>query len=125
MSGGIFPSYPFHFNIKCIIFTLLVSAGYWYLPKKNIYILFILLWLPYISLAWYDYMYRCHDKMAPTLIPFGRYIFLPFKPPDYRTEFNKLPPDAIKSMDFVDHISLWTIFIVAFFFILRLFFTKK
>uniref|UniRef100_A0A6C0H7P6 Uncharacterized protein n=1 Tax=viral metagenome TaxID=1070528 RepID=A0A6C0H7P6_9ZZZZ len=122
MSGGLFPGYPFHFNIKCIIFTLFLSGGYWYLPKKNIFILFFLLWFPYILLAWYDYFYNCQDKMMPTLIPFGRYIFLPFKPPDYQNEYNKLPDNAIKSMDLIDHITLWTLFIIIIFFILKFIF---
>jgi hypothetical protein len=124
MSGGIFPGYPFRFNIKCIIFTLVIAGGYWYLPKKNIFILVFLLWLPYISLAWYDYMYQCRDKMAPTLIPFGRYFFLPFKPPDYQQAYKKLPPDAIKSMDLIDHITGWSIFIIIIFILFR-YFGKK
>jgi hypothetical protein len=116
MSGGIFPGYPFKFNIKCIIFTIIIAGGYWYLPHKNIFILFFLLWFPYISLAWYDYMYHCsQNKMHPTLIPFGRYLFLPFKPPDYKNEFNKLPKNAITSMNNLDHLTGWTILIIGIF----------
>lgn len=114
MSGGIFPNYPFKFNIKCIIFTLIIAGGYWYLPYRNIFILFFLLWSPYIVLAWYDYMYRC-SQMSPTLIPFGRYIFLPFKPQDYKNKFNKLPKTAITSMDNLDHLTGWTILIISLF----------
>ena len=111
MSGGIFPNYPFHFNIKCIIFTLFIAGGYWLLPPKNFYVLVFLLWLPYVALAWYDYSYKCQDKMMPTIIPFGRYLFLPFKPQGYKNEFNKLPPEAIQAMDTLDHIAGWTIVI--------------
>lgn len=112
MSGGIFPNYPFHFNIKCIIFTFIIVLGYWYFPPKNIIVLLFLLWIPYISLAWYDYSYHCIDKMQPTLIPFGRYIFLPFKPKDYNKKFRELPKSAIRAMDTLDHISGWTILII-------------
>ena len=112
MSGGIFPNYPFHFNIKCIIFTIIIAGGYWYLPHKNYLVLILLLWLPYILLAWYDYSYNCQDKMMPTIIPFGRYIFLPFKPKGYQDEYKKLPPEAIRAMDTLDHITGWTIFIL-------------
>ena len=128
MAGGIFPNYPFHLNIKCIIFTLIMALGYWYLPQKNIVVLIFLLWLPYISLAWYDYVYKCHDKMMPTIIPFGRYLFLPFKPQDYKDKFNKLPKSAITAMDTLDHITIWTILIIVFVFLttyLITFFNKK
>lgn len=111
MSGGIFPGRPFAWNIKCIIFTLIIAGGYWYLPRKNIWILIFLLWIPYVSLAWYDYSYDCLDKMKPTIFPFGRYIFLPFKPEGYKREFAKLPPEQIKQMDNIDHIFTWTILI--------------
>jgi hypothetical protein len=112
MSGGIFPNYPFHFNVKCIIFTMVIVFGYWFLPPKNYIVLIFLLWLPYVSLAWYDYSYNCEDKMMPTIIPFGRYIFLPFKPKGYQDEYKKLPPQAIQAMDTLDHITGWTIVII-------------
>ena len=112
MSGGIFPNYPFHFNIKCILFTLLIVLGYWYFPSKNIIVLLFLLWIPYIALAWYDYSYHCIDKMQPTIIPFGRYIFLPFKPTEYKKKFKALPKSAITAMDTLDHITGWTILVI-------------
>ena len=112
MSGGIFPSRPFHFNLKCIIFTIIIAGGYWYLPYHNIFILIFLLWLPYVSLAWYDYSYDCRDKMQPTIIPFGRYIFLPFKPSGYKAQFKKLSNEQIQTMDRLDHIVGWTIVIM-------------
>ena len=112
MAGGIFPRYPFHFNIKCIIFTLLIVFGYWYLPPRNIIVLLFLLWIPYIALAWYDYSYNCINKMQPTLIPFGRYIFLPFKPSGYKKKFDELPKSAISAMNTLDHITGWTIFVI-------------
>jgi len=114
MSGGIFPNYPFHFNIKCIIFTLIIALGYWYLPQKNIFILKFLLWLPYIALAWYDYSYKCNNKSVPTILPFARYLFLPFKPQGYKDKFNKLPKSAIHAMDTLDHVTGWTIILIIF-----------
>lgn len=112
MSGGIFPNRPFQFNIKCIIFTIIIAGGYWFFPKKNWIILIFLLWIPYIALAWYDYSYDCRDKMQPTLFPFGRYIFLPFKPQGYKDAFDKLPPSQIAFMDKLDHTVGWSIVIV-------------
>jgi hypothetical protein len=121
MSGGIFASRPFAWNIKCIIFTLVIAGGYWYLPPKNIYVLLFLFWLPYVALAWYDYSYDCKDKMMPTLFPYGRKIFLPFKPAGYKTEFEKLPKEQIQAMDQIDHITTWSIFIVLLYFVYNYF----
>lgn len=111
MAGGIFPSRPFAWNIKCIIFTAIVAGGYWYLPSRNIFVLLFLLWLPYVALAWYDYSYDCKDKMQPTIVPFGRYIFLPFKPQGYKQEFEKLPQEQKDAMKNFDHILTWSILI--------------
>ena len=108
MAGGIFPGHPFEFNLKCIVFTALIAGGYWVLPQKNLWVLLFLLWFPYIALAWYDYSYDCKDKLKPTLVPFGRYIWLPFKPQGYKDEFNKLPPEQIQAMNNLDHLVLWT-----------------
>jgi len=111
MSGGIFKSRPFGWNLKCIIFTILIAGGYWYLPPKNILVLLFLLWLPYVSLAWYDYSYDCKDKMQPTLFPYGRYLFLPFKPAGYKKEFEKLSEEQIQDMNNLDHVITWSILI--------------
>lgn len=108
MAGGIFPGHPFEFNLKCIVFTALIAGGYWVLPQKNLWVLLFLLWFPYIALAWYDYSYNCRDKLAPTVVPFGRYIWLPFKPQGYKDEFNKLADEQIQVMNRVDHLVGWT-----------------
>lgn len=109
MAGGIFPGKPFAFNLKCVVFTFVLAAGYWYLPHKNPWILAFLLWFPYIALAWYDYAYDCQNKLGPTIVPFGRYLWLPFKPPGYQSEFNKLADEQIQAMNRLDHLVGWTI----------------
>lgn len=106
MAGGIFPGRPFIPNIKCVVFTALLAGGYWFLPHKNILVLLLLLWFPYIAMAWYDYSYKCQDKLKPTVVPFGRYIWLPFKPQAYKDEFKKLSSETIKEMD---HVDTWTL----------------
>lgn len=113
MAGGIFPGQPFKFNVKCIVFTLALAAGYWYLPPKNVWILAFLLWFPYIALAWYDWSYGCQDKLQPTLVPFGRYIWLPFKPPGYKEAFEALPAENIEAMNRLDHLVGWTLVAMA------------
>ena len=88
MAGGIFDNQPFSLNLKCIIFTLLLAGGYWYLPPKKIWILISLLYFPYLALAWYDYIYDCRvGLLQPTIFPFGEYVYLPFKPPDYKERY--------------------------------------
>ena len=62
-------------------------------------------------MAWYDYMYECQNKLEPTAVPFGRLIWLPFKPSGYKKKFNELPPEKIVIMDRVDHLTGWTIVI--------------
>lgn len=109
MAGGIYRGRPFAFNVKCIVFTALVAGGYWYLPPRRLWALGLLLWAPYVAMAWYDYTYDCADKMAPTIVPFGRWLFLPFKPPGYRAEYNKLAQSQIDSMSRLDHAIGWTL----------------
>ena len=111
MAGGLFPGKPFAYNLKCIVGTLLIAGGYWFLPPKNVWVLIFLLWLPYVLMAWYDYLYDCRDKMKPTLFPFGRYVFLPFKPPGYKAEFERMDPAQIEIMVRLDHIVGWTLLI--------------
>lgn len=116
MAGGLFPGKSFDFNVKCIVFTIVAAGGYWYAPPRNKWVLFALLWLPYVAMAWYDYMYDCKDKMQPTLFPFGRYVFLPFKPPGYKDAFNKMPAEQIAAMDSVDHVTAWVVLVSAAFY---------
>lgn len=108
MAGGLYPGRPFSFNLKCIVFTAAVAGGYWWLPRRSWWVLLTLLWLPYVAMAWYDYAYDCRDKMGPTLVPLGRYLFLPFKPPGYKAEFDKMAQAQKDTMNRLDHAVGWT-----------------
>ena len=55
-------------NWKCLVFTIVIAGGYWFLPQKNKWILAILLYIPYIILAWYDYWYKCEKEYGPTYL---------------------------------------------------------
>lgn len=56
-------------NVKCIIFTLLLACGYWYLPQKNKWVLLGLLYVPYLVMAWYDHHYDCRKRrFGPTFL---------------------------------------------------------
>lgn len=94
MAGGVFPGQPLALNPKCIVFSLLLAGGYWYLPQKSIPVLIAILYFPYLALAWYDYFYQCKYKLQPTIFPFGRWLYLPFKPKDYKQAYEDLSPEA-------------------------------
>ena len=64
MSGGIFPEKPFAFNIKCIIFAMIIMIIFLYSPNiKNSYALyatlFVIFVISYVAMAWYDYFFDC------------------------------------------------------------------
>ena len=63
MAGGLFGK-PFAFNIKCIIFSLLIISLFLYKPHfTNNYVLygtlFTLFVISYVLMAWYDYFFDC------------------------------------------------------------------
>ena len=55
-------------NLKCIVFTWLLTLGYWYLPPRNKFVLLALSYFPYLALAWYDYIYACKHNFGPTYL---------------------------------------------------------
>jgi hypothetical protein len=111
MAGGIYPGRPFSFNLKCVVFSALVAGGYWYLPPRRRGVLAFLVWSPYLALAWYDYKYGCRDKLEPTLVPFGRRLWLPFKPAGYKAAFRKMAAAQVETMNRVDHLVGWTLLV--------------
>lgn len=113
MAGGAYTGRPFAFNVKCIVFTAVAAGGYWFLPPRRWWALALLLWLPYLSMAWYDHLYDCRNKMQPTLVPFGRYVFLPFKPGPYKHEFQAMAQSQKDAMRRLDHVAGWTLVALA------------
>lgn len=90
-------------NWKCMYFTAVCASAYWWLPPKSLPVLFAMLTVPYIAMAHYDSTYKCDRRLKPTLVPFGRYIFLPFKPADYQEEYSRtMTPEHRRVMDKVD-----------------------
>ena len=98
MAGGVFPGQPLSLNPKCIIFSLILAGGYWLLPHKSIPVLVALLYFPYLAMAWYDYQYNCSNRLNPTIFPFGRWLYLPFKPPDYKQRYENLSNESKKTI---------------------------
>jgi hypothetical protein len=111
MAGGIFKNQPFHLNPKCIFISFLFAGCYWFLPSKKWYILLFILYITYLAIAWYDEIYNC-KRMMPTALPFGRLIYLPFKPKSYQNKYKQFSVHKKHLMDKVDHITLWTILIM-------------
>ena len=50
------------FNLKCIVFTILLAVGYWFLPRRNKWVLLMLALIPYFIISFYDKYYVCHEK---------------------------------------------------------------
>ena len=107
MAGGLFDGRAFSFNIKCIVATLIVALNYWYLPARNPYVLAAMLYMPYLALAWYDYYYSCDTRMDPTIFPFGRYVYLPFKSPDYKQRYRELDTERKQIIARADAWFIW------------------
>jgi hypothetical protein len=91
MGLGLFNT-PLYLNLKCIVFSLFIISIY-YLPKPqskahNIVMMFLLGTSAYISMAWYDVIYDCNDRLKPTLLG---WLSGPFKPKEYQQQYENLP----------------------------------
>ena len=105
------------FNWKCIIFTLALASGYWFLPSKNKWILLGLLYFPYIILAWYDYIYMCQRNLGPTYL--ANYYWWAKPPHSVQIQqYNAWNPKIKRKVLIIDFIILVGITIIVPFFIL-------
>jgi hypothetical protein len=82
--------------------ALIASVVIWKIPTKNKYWLVVTLYLPYLIMAWYDYLLDCKFRMNPTVFPFGRWIYLPFKPPPYKEKYRNLDEKVLKNIKAFD-----------------------
>jgi hypothetical protein len=122
MGGGLFGT-PLYLNPKCLVFSAIVLIIYW-LPHPNtlahnLVMGFLLATSSYISLAWYDVLFDCNDKLRPTI--FG-YLSKPFKPPYYAKEYNELP---IKYKKIIRNVDIFVLIIVLITFLYPFIFRKK
>jgi hypothetical protein len=111
MGGGLFGT-PLYLNVKCLVFSAVIIAVY-YLPhpstySHNVVMIFLLGTSAYISLAWYDVIYNCNDRLGPTF--FG-WLSKEFKPKEYREKYNELPVKYKKIIRNFDILVLVIIFI--------------
>ena len=93
MAGGIFGERPFTLNPKCVLFSLACIALFLIKPSfpgpiSAFVSLFVLFWVAYIAMAWYDYYFNCDivPLRKGTLSLQGK-----LKPPAYVPEKQNLP----------------------------------
>lgn len=106
MGGGMFGT-PLYLNPKCLVFSLAIILVY-YLPHPktvahNIVMIFLLGTSSYILIAWYDMLYRCDDRLKPTLLG---WFSKGFKPKEYSDQYNNLPLKTQKTIRTFDIIVL-------------------
>ena len=100
---------------RYIIIGLIFSIFIYFTPRKNYFILGAALYFPYLIMAYYDFFFNCdYKRLQPSPLPFGRLIYVPFKPKDYKDRAARLCPDGEKVWDFVDRVALFMIIGVVF-----------
>lgn len=106
MGGGLF-STELALNPKCLVFSAFVLAVYW-LPHPvalthRIVMAFILACLAYVSLAWYDLIYSCTDRLKPTALG---WMWKGAKPKEYEEAYDALPETTKKVIRTIDIVVL-------------------
>jgi len=106
MGGGLFGT-PLYLNPKCLVFSAFVLVVYW-LPHPKAFshravAAFLLACASYITLAWYDVIYDCNDKVKITVLG---WLWGWAKPAYYQKEFDDLPVKYKKIVRTVDIIVL-------------------
>ncbi len=83
-----------HPNMKCIIFSGVMMAAYWFLPaKKNVFLLPLIFVFSYVAMGWYDQIYKCDRKLYTGSSPdLGTILDSIFKP-------QKLNKDELSKAD--------------------------
>lgn len=101
MSGGIFKNQPFVMNPKCIIFSLIMLAGYILMGGRNPIFYFLIFVISYVLMAWYDWFYMCEYKMYSGTNTYGSPTAI-FKP-QYREipEMEKIYLNKVYAFHFI------------------------
>jgi hypothetical protein len=91
MGLGLFGT-PLAVNFKCIVFAMIILLVYWLPhPKEPLHkfvACFLLATAAYISLAWYDTLFDCNDRLQPTIFS---WFSKSLKPLEYQKEYDQLP----------------------------------
>lgn len=70
-------------NVKCVIYSLYIASIYWFLPRKNFFIIIITV-INYFIINWYNFYYNCVNSnfifnLFYTIFISFLLIFLPLK----------------------------------------------
>lgn len=92
-----------HMAIWISIFFVFLA----YAPRRNIFVLLFTLYFSYLFMSWFDYKLDCQlGKLVPTSFPLGKYIYLPFKDPEYKAKYASLCDKRINQMNKIDRITI-------------------
>lgn len=113
MAGGIFVDQPYHPNPKCLLFSAIIMALYWFSPaKKNNFLLPVIFTISYVAMAWYDYKYHCDTKMySGSKSLGGNSIFKPQRRNETPDEGKKLLPN--QEQEYLKRVYLFHLIAVA------------
>ena len=92
-------------NWKCIVLTLALSGGYWFLPHRNKWVLLGLLYFPYIALAYYDHWYACKRNLGPTYLAMFYHWIKP-QDSDQIVKYKNWCPEIKNRVLFIDTVIL-------------------
>lgn len=103
-------------NLKCILFTVFVLS-IWLLPI-NKWTLLLILFFPYLIMAWYDFYYNCDRQFGPTYL---MHFYDWLKPKEARQHliYEKWCPRQRKKVDIVDSVILIIFLIIFYYFYIR------
>ena len=106
MGGGLFGT-PLYLNVKCLVFSVAIIVVY-LLPHPSTIahtiVMCVLIGVSaYISLAWYDVLYHCNDRLKATFLG---WMTKSFKPKEYSDNYEKLPLKYKKMIRTVDIVVL-------------------
>ena len=91
---------PLTGNLKCIVISIILAGGYWYLPPKNKWVLAFILYATYLAIAWYD-AYLCERTLTPSYL---RHFYEWAKPAKLKQSqmYQNLCPEAERKILIVD-----------------------
>lgn len=98
--------------VRYAVIPALACLIYWYAPKHNKWILFLMVFLPYLALAWYDYLFLCKRTLGPTYLS----LFYAWAKPDASKQikdYKNWCPDIKKRVWIVDGIIMALLVVAA------------
>lgn len=103
---------PLSANLKCVVISLILAGAYWFLPKKNKWVLLGILYFTYLFIAWYDHIYKAERAFGPTYL---KHFYHFLKPQDsvQNILYKNMCPENDKKIILVDIVVLLVIICLA------------